>query len=104
MVEMTSFAPSLGGILGGGRSVFGKVPIRRLRCSKCHRSPDQLIEHGTQTMIFDVLGNGAFRDAEGFIQEGDVIRLYAQCSCGHRWRVRGAVQITCVDVGLEQPK
>jgi hypothetical protein len=82
---------------------YGQIPIRRIRCPKCRRPPEQLIEHGTQTMRFDVSPDGAMREAEGYCHEGDVERLFARCSCGHGWRVRNAVQVTSVDVGSERP-
>lgn len=81
---------------------YGKYPIKRLRCGKCGRSPTDLVEIGSQSMTFAVSEDGRFRDANGFGYEGNVERLYASCPNGHRWRVRGAVQVTCVDTGPEE--
>lgn len=73
------------------------VAMRRVpRCGKCKAKASVLIETGYQTMRFDVLADGT-RDAEGWHNAGSVIRLDAECPNGHRWRVRGAVQVTCLD-------
>jgi hypothetical protein len=53
-------------------------------------------------MTLHVSTDGRYRDAEGVERAGDVERLYAVCARGHRWRVRGAVQVTSVDVGPEE--
>jgi hypothetical protein len=79
-----------------------KLPIKRLRCGACGEPPEQLVEVGSISMTFDVSADGRYRDAEGFQRAGDVERLYAVCAQGHRWRVRGAVQVTGVDVGPEE--
>jgi hypothetical protein len=60
-----------------------------------------LIEIGSISMTFGVSADGRHRDAEGVQRAGDVERLYAVCANGHRWRVRSAVQVTCVDTGPE---
>lgn len=80
---------------------FGRIPIRRLRCRKCGAPPQLLTEIGRISMQFCVSRDGAYRDAEGIQEPGDVERLYATCACGHRWRVKNAVQVTSVDVGPE---
>jgi hypothetical protein len=80
-----------------------KLPIKRLRCGTCGEPPQQLVEVGSISMTFDdVSADGRYRDAEGVQRAGDVERLYAVCAQGHRWRVRGAVQVTSVDVGAEE--
>ena len=80
---------------------FGVIPIRRLRCAKCGSPPQTLTETGSITMQFCVSRDGAYRDAEGVQEPGDVERLDATCACGHRWRIRNAIQVTSVDTGPE---
>lgn len=81
---------------------FGRVPIRRLRCGKCGSPPTYVTEIGSITMQFCVTQDGRFREAEGIQEAGDVDHVIASCACGHRWRVRGAVQVTGLDIGPEQ--
>lgn len=79
-----------------------KLPIKRLRCGACGGPPAKLIEIGAVSMTFDVSADGKYRDAEGLQEAGDLNRLYAVCANGHRWRVRGAIQVTSIDVGPEE--
>jgi hypothetical protein len=82
--------------------IHAKLPIKRLCCGACGKPPERLVEVGSISMTFHVSADGRYRYAEGVQREGDVERLYAVCSEGHRWRVRGAVQVTSVDVGPEE--
>jgi hypothetical protein len=72
------------------------IAIRRLRCPKCKSPPRDLIEVTEAYQRFAVTDNR--RDVEGWNTHGDAIRLIAECQQGHQWRVRGAVQVTCVDL------
>ena len=82
--------------------IHTKLPIKRLRCGACGKPPERLVEVGSISMTFAVSADGQYRDVEGIQRAGDVDRLYAVCAEGHRWRVRGAVQVTSVDVGPEE--
>ena len=75
----------------------GTVPIKRLRCSKCRRPPVRLIEHGRWSTSWSLTDDGTERDDEGYHEAGDYTHVTAVCRCGHRWRIRGAIQITCID-------
>lgn len=79
-----------------------KLPIKRLRCGACGEPPERLVEVGSISMTFAVSADGRYRDAEGVQREGAVEQLYAVCAHGHRWRMRGVMQVTSVDVGSEE--
>jgi hypothetical protein len=79
-----------------------KLPIKRIRCGACGEYPERLVEVGSISMTFDVSADGRYRDTEGVQHAGNVERLYAVCARGHRWRVRGAVQVTSIDVRPEE--
>lgn len=72
-----------------------RVPIRRLRCSKCGEEPVRLLESWHAYIAFEVK-DGA-RSAEGHKHEDSPYLVTAECKCGHRWDLRCAKQITGVD-------
>jgi hypothetical protein len=60
------------------------------------------VEHVIVTTTFDAsLGS---RSDEGYhSMGGDSIAVFAECACGHRWKLRGVIQITCIDVTRSKP-
>lgn len=78
-----------------------RIPTRRIRCPKCGKPPTNLREVGRVYMDFDA-GDG-WRTEEGYQSVGDVEFVIASCTCGHRWKLRGAVQITSIDVDVACP-
>ena len=73
---------------------------RRLRCPKCRKAPDRLVEFMIGTSVFQVLDDGAARDAEGWHEPGGYYRVDAVCGCGHRWRIKGEIQVTGLDAAV----
>ncbi len=74
------------------RRFGGKRPPR---CPKCGLHPkfyDEIL-NGFSTR-FDCDPDSGRIDAEGTHHEGYPVRVKAQCGCGYRWTVRGAIQIT----------
>ena len=74
------------------------VAIRRLRCPRCRKTPTEAIEHGRWSSSWAISDDGKLRDTEGYHEAGDYTHVTAKCSCGHRWRVRGVMQITGLDL------
>lgn len=67
--------------------------ISRIRCPKC-KSKDLVLKEF-------IVCSGSFKqvngviDEEGYNNPGEYFRVDAECSkCGHRWKVKRAIQIT----------
>lgn len=58
-----------------------------LRCPQCQKVPMTCTEVVCATTVFDVKADGTLA-AEGYHGAGETMRLEAECSCGHAWRVR----------------
>lgn len=77
-------------------SIFEKVivkPRRKVRCPKC-RTVNLIFKEFTDVVTeFEQTTEGI--DRHGIRNPGLVTRLEAYCyDCDHRWKVRGATQIT----------
>lgn len=75
----------------------GRIATRRIKCPKCRQPPAEYIEHVHVSTTFDA--GPEWRSDEGHhSMGGDAFAVDAVCSCGHRWRLRGIVQITNLDI------
>lgn len=64
------------------------------RCPKCHQRPIEYIElWRDHTMRFGVDEEGRPNE-EGNLHDGAPYCVEAECACGHRWRLKGILQIT----------
>jgi hypothetical protein len=73
------------------------IPIRKIRCPRCGLEPIGLKEVWESHAIdFEV--SGGCRASEGWMEEGKPACVFAECGCGHKWRVRRADQIIDLDV------
>lgn len=66
-----------------------------IRCGKCGGLPVRYIEVWHNHVIF-FEANGGVPEDEGYLEMGDPHHVEAECSCGHRWRLRKVFQITQV--------
>jgi phage FluMu protein Com len=85
-------------------TAMGELAVRpattRLRCPRCKSRTFTLIEtceHFTSFYVVD----GKLDRQEGFHDVDGYTRLEADCPCGHRWKVRNAIQIN--DAVTEEP-
>ena len=75
--------------------------VTRIRCPRCKSRTLQLTETIEATTSWDVV-NGALNMQGGIHEFGGAISLHATCCrCGHLWRPRGAIQVTCVTTDLD---
>lgn len=66
----------------------------KIRCPKCRSRSFWFVEINAHSTSFEVI-DGTLDRRQGFHEPGPYVRLEAQCQCGHSWKVRGAIQITC---------
>ena len=70
----------------------------KIKCPKCKNKKDfDLVEvYSGHTITWEVL-DGKFDKNDGNKEMGDPSHMEATCGdCGHRWRIRGALQVTDV--------
>jgi len=84
---------------------MGRPATTKIRCPKCRSRTFTFVESGEWTSSFEVT-DGRLDRAEGYHEPGCMLRLEAQCPCGHHWKVRGAIQITdaVTEIAPSQPK
>ena len=63
------------------------------KCPKCKSTPESYTEMWTNHAInFDA--KCGVPDEIGYLSDGHPYCVYANCECGHSWRLRGVSQIT----------
>lgn len=74
------------------------VKIKPIRCPKCRKSDAlfTITECWSHAIEFEVTDGMIFR--EGYMHGGYPTGLFANCSCGRSWNLRGVSQITNLHV------
>lgn len=65
----------------------------KVKCPKCKSVNLTLIELWRNNSIEWEQTDGKFNRRDGNIEPGDPYKVEAKCECGHRWSIRGALQI-----------
>ncbi len=74
-----------------------------IRCPRCRSRSFTFIETCEWSTTFEVVG-GRLDRQEGYHEPGCYTRLEAECACGHRWKIRGAIQINDAVIETERPE
>ena len=74
--------------------------VTALRCPKCRSGSFDLIEVIDAMTAWKVI-NGRLNREDGIHEFGNPTNVRAECSCGHRWKVRGATTVTQVVTDLD---
>jgi len=75
--------------------------ITKCRCPKCRSGNLLLVERVTAYTEWTVI-NGKLNRAEGIHEPTGADGVDGKCrDCGHSWRIRNAIQITCVAIELD---
>lgn len=73
----------------------------KCRCPKCRSRNLTLIELVTATTEWEVV-DGKLNRADGLHEPSGAEGVEGKCKdCGHHWRIRSALQITCVTTELD---
>lgn len=75
--------------------------VTKCRCPKCHSGTLWLTERVTAQTEWEVI-DGRLNRAGGMHEATGTDGVVGRCQdCGHKWRVRNAIQITCVAIELD---
>lgn len=71
-----------------------KIVLSKIKCSMCKSKTLILTESWKHHSIQWDVENGKFDLNDGTLNAGDPFCLHAECACGHKWKIRGAIQIS----------
>lgn len=78
--------------------------VVRWRCPKCRQPPRRFIElwnRSQSTIEFSLVG-GVLKPDMHNPPDVEPTGVEAECECGHRWRLRGMVQITSLGIPVQR--
>lgn len=83
--------------------MISEIVKSNAKCPKCQSNNLLLIEVWKDHEITWEQKDGIFDRRDGNIEPGDPYKVEAECrNCGHKWRIRKALQIT--DIVSDEPQ
>ena len=73
------------------------------RCSKCNKPPSSYTELWNGHSIEFLVDENGLIEEDGNLEPGDPCCVFAECDCGHSWKLRGVSQITQLSNYQQEP-